>query len=86
MSSSASTERNKKMNRLLPAQRKAAALVRHKDMAQKLHEYVQANDIKKSSIKKSTLFNKKMYHSLLNDDNHIGYDISKSMYEIFMKM
>ena len=74
------------MNRLSNAQKKAAALVRHKDMAQKLYEYVQANDIQKSTIKKSTLFNKKMYHSLLNHDNHIGYDISKSVYEIFMKM
>ena len=42
--------------------------------------------MKKSTIKKSTLFNKKMYHGLLNDNKHISYDISKSVYEMFIKM
>ena len=61
-------------------------LVRHTDMAQKLFSYVQTSDIKKSTIKESTLFNNKMYHGLLNDNTHIIYDISKSVYEIFMQM
>ena len=55
-------------------------------MAQKLYEYVQANDIKKSTVLKSTLVNNKIYHGLLNDNKSILYDISKSVYEIFIKM
>ena len=55
-------------------------------MAQKLFNYVQTHDIKKSTIKKSTLMNKKVYHGLLNDNKSIGAAISTSVYQIFLKM
>ena len=78
MSSSRNSERNTKFHKTSPAQKPGAALVRHTDMAHKLFNYVQTDDIKKSTIKKSTLFNNKMYHGLLNDNKHISYDISIS--------
>ena len=83
LSSSAKSEKNMKIHQTPPPQRKAASLVRHNDM---VHEYVQANDILKSAILKSTLVNNKMYHGQLNDNKSISYEISKSVYEIFMKM
>ena len=55
-------------------------------MAQKLFNYVQTHDIKKSTIKQSTLMNKKVYHGLLNDNKYINATISKSVCEMFLKM
>ena len=86
MSSSHTSERNKKFWKVPPAQRAAAALARHTGMAQKLFNYVQTHDIKKSTIKQSTLMNKKVYHDLLNDNKYTNATISKSVYEIFLKM
>ena len=91
MSSSQTSERNTKLHKLTNAQKPDAALVKHTDMAQNLSNYDCADTRHQEINYQEVNFDEqesKVYHGrgLLNDNKMIIGAISKSVYEIFIKI